>query len=57
MYKTKIEKVKWRGFLCMALAVLELTVVDQPGFELRDPPASVFRVLGLKACATTARLL
>jgi hypothetical protein len=34
------------GFLCVALAVL----------KLRNPPASAFRVLGLKACATTARL-
>jgi hypothetical protein len=27
--------------------------VDQAGLELRNPPASVSRVLGLKACATT----
>jgi hypothetical protein len=27
--------------------------VDQAGLELRDPPASTSRVLGLKACATT----
>jgi hypothetical protein len=33
-------------FLCVALAVL----------ELRNPPASASRVLGSKACATTARL-
>jgi hypothetical protein len=26
--------------------------VDQAGLELRNPPASVSRVLGLKACAT-----
>jgi hypothetical protein len=26
--------------------------VDQAGFELRNPPASASRVLGLKACAT-----
>jgi hypothetical protein len=26
--------------------------VDQAGFELRDPPASASRVLGLKACTT-----
>jgi hypothetical protein len=31
------------GFLCVALAVL----------ELRNPPASASQVLGLKACATT----
>jgi hypothetical protein len=30
--------------------------VDQAGLELRDPPASASQVLGLKACATTARL-
>jgi hypothetical protein len=34
------------GFLCIALAVL----------ELRNPPVSVSRVLGLKACTTTAQL-
>jgi hypothetical protein len=28
---------------------------DQAGLELRNPPASASRVLGLKACATTAR--
>jgi hypothetical protein len=27
--------------------------VDQSGLELRNPPASASRVLGLKACATT----
>jgi hypothetical protein len=26
--------------------------VDQAGLELRNPPASAFRVLGLKACTT-----
>jgi hypothetical protein len=30
--------------------------VDQAGLELRNPPASASRVLGLKACVTTARL-
>ena len=34
------------GFLCVALAVL----------ELRGPPVSASRVLGLKTCATTAKL-
>jgi hypothetical protein len=29
--------------------------VDQAGFKLRDPPASASRMLGLKACATTAQ--
>jgi hypothetical protein len=38
------------GFLCVALAVLELT---QAGLELRNPLASASPVLGLKACATT----
>ncbi len=37
------------GFLCVALPALEL------GLELRDLPASVPRVLGLKANATTIR--
>jgi hypothetical protein len=27
--------------------------VDQAGLELRNPPASASRALGLKACATT----
>jgi hypothetical protein len=40
-------------FLCAVLDVLELTV-DQAGLELRNLPASVSKVLGLKACATTA---
>jgi hypothetical protein len=30
--------------------------VDQAGLELRNPPASASRVLGLKACTTTAWL-
>jgi hypothetical protein len=44
------------GFLCAALAVLELTLFDQAGLELRDRPASASQVLGLKACATTPGL-
>ncbi len=48
------------GFLCIALAVLELTLfwnsVDQAGLELRNPPASASQVLGLKVNATTAQL-
>ena len=31
--------------------------VDQAGLELRNLPASASRVLGLKVCATTARLV
>jgi hypothetical protein len=31
--------------------------VDQAGLELRNLPASASQVLGLKACATTTRLL
>jgi hypothetical protein len=30
----------------------ETHFVDQAGLELRNPPASASRVLGLKACAT-----
>jgi hypothetical protein len=30
---------------------------DQAGLELRDLPVSAFQVLGLKACATVARLV
>jgi hypothetical protein len=40
-------------FLCIALAVLELTLYTRLASELRNPPASASRVLGLKACATT----
>ena len=31
--------------------------VEQAGLEVRNPPASASHVLGLKACATTARLI
>ena len=31
--------------------------VDQAGLELKNPPASASRVLGLKACATIAHLV
>jgi hypothetical protein len=31
--------------------------VDQAGLKLRNPPASASQVLGLKVCATTARLI
>jgi hypothetical protein len=42
-------------FLCVALAVLELTL-DQAGLKLRNSPASASQVLGLKACTTTTWL-
>jgi hypothetical protein len=32
------------------------SLCNQAGFELRNQPASASQVLGLKACATTARL-
>jgi hypothetical protein len=44
------------GFLCVARAVLELTLthsVDHAGLELRNLPAYASQVLRLKACATT----
>ena len=52
------------GFLCVALAVLELVAlavleltlyVDQAILELRNPPASASQVLGLKVCTSTAQ--
>jgi hypothetical protein len=43
------------GFLCVALAVPELTLADQAGLKLRNAPASASQVLGLKVCATTAQ--
>jgi hypothetical protein len=57
------------GFICLFLFFFfrdrvslcspgcpETHSVDQAGLELRNPPASASRVLGLKACTTTARL-
>jgi hypothetical protein len=44
-------------FFVVALDILELTLVEQAGFELRDPLASVSQVLGLKAWATTIQLI
>jgi hypothetical protein len=42
------------GFLSVALLVSSRThSVDQAGLELRNPPASASRGLGLKVCATT----
>jgi hypothetical protein len=41
------------GFLCIDSPGCPGThFVDQAGLELRNPPASASRVLGLKACAT-----
>ena len=37
-----------QGFSVALKPVLELALVDQAGFELRDPPASASQVLGLK---------
>jgi len=44
------------GFLCVALAPGTHSV-DQAGLQLRNPPVSASQVLGLKALATTARLI
>jgi hypothetical protein len=56
----------FRLFVCLLLLFFQDSVslcnpgcpgthfVDQAGLELRNPPASASRVLGLKACATTA---
>jgi hypothetical protein len=41
------------GFLCSP-GCPGTHFVDQAVLELRNPPASASRVLGLKACATTA---
>jgi hypothetical protein len=45
-----------RVSLCI-LACPGTHFVDQAGLELINPPASAFRVLGLKACATTPSLI
>jgi hypothetical protein len=54
----------WFGFWFFETEFIALAVrcpgthsVDQAGLELRNPPASASRVLGFKACATTARLI
>ena len=39
-------------FLCVALAILKLTLFYQADLELRDPSASTSQVLGLKRCTT-----
>ncbi|KAL6051087.1 hypothetical protein STEG23_024594, partial [Scotinomys teguina] len=47
------------GFLCVALAVLELyRLIDKAGLELtqRDPPSSASRVLELKICDSLVSL-
>jgi hypothetical protein len=41
-----------KAFLCSP-GCPETHSVDQAGLELRNPPASASRVLGLKACTTT----
>lgn len=46
LFKTRSSSV--------ALAGLELSYVDQAGFKLRNPPAFVFWVLGLKMCTGLA---
>lgn len=62
-----INKIQQRGGLvpffqflrqCSSRCTLDvLELQDQDGFEFRDPPAFVSRVLGLKVCATSAQLL
>ena len=41
-----------QGFSVVLESVLELALVGQAGFKLRDPPASASQVLELKGCAT-----
>ena len=41
----------------IAIEHLPTHSLDQTGLEIRNPPASASQVLGLKPCATTARLL
>ena len=43
------------GFLCVTLAVLELTLYTRLASNSEIPPASVSRVVGLKVCATTTQ--
>ena len=44
------------GFLFCSSGCPGIPSIDQASLELRDPSASASKVLGLKACATTARL-
>jgi hypothetical protein len=40
--------------MILALSVCPVThTIEQPGFKLRDPPASVSQVLGLRLWATS----
>jgi hypothetical protein len=65
--KNKSLKEKGFGFFCFCFVFLVFRdrvslcslgcpgthSADQAGLELRNPPASASRVLGLKVCATT----
>jgi hypothetical protein len=58
LYEFKNFLFVWFGFwdrvsLCSP-GCIRTHSVDQAGLELRNPPASASRVLGLKVCATTA---
>ncbi|KAH0521589.1 Ubiquitin-conjugating enzyme E2 R2 [Microtus ochrogaster] len=44
---TLYEGGYFKGFFVALEPVLELDLVDQAGLELRDSPASVFKLLGL----------
>jgi hypothetical protein len=43
----------WFGFSLYSPGCPGTHFVNQAGLELRNPPASASRVLGLKVCATT----
>jgi hypothetical protein len=47
----------WRQVSLCSIGCPGTHSVDQAGFEHRDPPASASRMLGLKACATSTRLM
>ena len=57
---TKIQTITKRLFVCLFFETGFLCPgthsVDQAGLKLRNLPAAASQVLGLKACATTARL-
>jgi hypothetical protein len=44
-------------FLSVALAILELALLEQADIELRASPASASQVLKLKLCTTTTWLV
>jgi hypothetical protein len=64
LFSTCIFGMESKSFVCLFVCFVFLYspgcpgahFVDQAGLKLRNPPVSVSQILGLKVCATTARL-